>query len=72
MFMGWSCQELTLSVRLEDMKVASIYELPMGLQKVGSWLDGLMHWRLFDKVNPSKISPKGESSNVAPQDATAV
>ena len=44
------------------MKVASIYELPMGPQKVGSWLDGLMHWRSFDKVNPLKISPKGESS----------
>ena len=62
MFKGRSCQEFTLSVNLEDMKVASICDLPMGPQKVGSWFDGLMHWRSFDKVKPSKISLKGESS----------
>ena len=31
------------TVKLEDMKVASICDLPMGPQKVGSWFDGLMH-----------------------------
>ena len=59
--MGRSFQFEILSESEEEIKVASMWEVPREVTQVGSWSGGLIQERSFWSRKPSKISECFES-----------
>ena len=59
--MGRSCQFEILSDIEEEIKVASMWEVPREVTQVGSWSGGLIQERSFWSRKPSKVSECFES-----------